>query len=226
MLPSETTGDLPELIGNEEGLYEGNLTRYFRVVFFKASNLNNPYHNFRHTLHVVWLCHKACRYYRKELTPRQMRNLLVAALFHDFDHPGHPHPNEEDPDRVNISIAVAGLQRHIEPADREFLPQIQALIEATHFPYKAGRTIDLPEEIIRDADMAQALNPVWIQQVVLGLAQEAGIAPLDILRMQPTFLGALTFNTQWARELFPQEGVEAKIDEARTLLRLLDGEPV
>jgi hypothetical protein len=26
-----------------------------------------------------------------------MRNLLIAALFHDFDHPGHPHPSENDP---------------------------------------------------------------------------------------------------------------------------------
>ena len=71
--------------------------------------------NFRHTLHVLWLCQKACRYYQKTLTPRQMRNLLIAALFHDFDHPGHPHPGEQDPDRINIRIAIAGLRRHITP---------------------------------------------------------------------------------------------------------------
>src|SRR5271168_1526660 len=63
------------------------------ILFYNSSNLNNPYHNFRHTLlHVLWLCEKACRYYQKTLAPRQMRNLLIAALFHDFDHPGHPHP--------------------------------------------------------------------------------------------------------------------------------------
>ena len=92
MQTSELTGDLPEIIGNEENLYEGNLILYFRILFYNSTNLKNPYHNFRHTLHVLWLCQKACRYYQKKLTPRQMRNLLIAALFHDFDHPGHPHP--------------------------------------------------------------------------------------------------------------------------------------
>ena len=56
MLTSEITGDLPEIIGNEENLYEGNLTLYFRILFYNSNNLNNPYHNFRHTLHVLWLC--------------------------------------------------------------------------------------------------------------------------------------------------------------------------
>src|SRR5215471_7864112 len=92
MLVSEVTGDVPKIIGNEECLYESDLTEYFRLLFFKSSNLYNPYHNFRHMLHVLWLCHKACRYYQNRLAPRQMRNLLITALFHDFDHPGHPHP--------------------------------------------------------------------------------------------------------------------------------------
>src|SRR5947209_20057627 len=87
MLHTEISGDIPEIIGNEEGLYEGDLTHYFRVLFFKAGNLTNPYHNLRHTLHVLWLCYKACRYYRDGLTPRRMRILLFAALFQDFDHP-------------------------------------------------------------------------------------------------------------------------------------------
>ena len=72
MLHSEITGDVPEIIRNEENLYEGDLIHYLRTLFFKARNLNNPYHNLRHTLHVLWLCHKACRYYQSELTPRQM----------------------------------------------------------------------------------------------------------------------------------------------------------
>ena len=41
----EISGDLPKIIGNEENLYEGNLIYYFRVLFFRANNLYNPYHN-------------------------------------------------------------------------------------------------------------------------------------------------------------------------------------
>jgi hypothetical protein len=226
MLASDVTGDLPGLIKNKEDLYEGDLTLYFQTIFFRSKNLNNPYHNFRHMLHVLWLCHKACRYYQSRLTPRQMRNLLVAALFHDFDHPGHPHPREKDPDRINISMAIAGLRQHISPGDRESLPEIEALIELTHYPYIVGNDeLGLLGKIIRDADLAQALSPVWIQQVVLGLAQEWGVKPLEVLRMQSSFLGGLSFYTRWARQLFPQELIQAKIDEAEELLQLLQTEP-
>ena len=109
MQTSEITGDLPMIIGNEEKLYEGNLIHYLQTLFYYGTNLQNPYHNFRHSLHVLWLCHGACRYYQQQLTPRQMRNLLIAALFHDFDHPGHSHPGAQDPDQINIEIALANL---------------------------------------------------------------------------------------------------------------------
>jgi hypothetical protein len=223
---SEVTGDLPKIIGNEERLYEWDLTYYFGILFFKSTNLRNPYHNFRHMLHVLWLCHKACRYYQNELTPRRMRNLLIAALFHDFDHPGHPHPGEDDPDRINIPIAIAGLRQYILPADRPFLAEIEALIEATHYPYKIGSDkLDLLGRIIRDADLAQALTSVWIQQVVIGLAQEWGMQPLEVLRGQASFLAGLSFHTCWARQLFPQELIRTKTEEAEALLQLLETEP-
>ena len=35
MLTSELTGDLPEIIGNEENLYEGNLILYFRITIIQ-----------------------------------------------------------------------------------------------------------------------------------------------------------------------------------------------
>jgi hypothetical protein len=82
-------------------------------------------------------------------------------LSHDFDHPGHPHPGEQDPDRKNIRIAIAGLRRHITAHDRASLPEIEALVEATHFPYKtAGEELDLLGKILRDADLTQVLSPV------------------------------------------------------------------
>ncbi len=71
-------------------------------------------------LHVTWLCYKAAEYYRDRLTKRQIRNLLIAALFHDFDHPGRPDSEADDPDGVNIGIAIAGLCRHIASEDRPF----------------------------------------------------------------------------------------------------------
>jgi hypothetical protein len=215
-------GDIPQIIENNRQLYEGDLKSYFRIVFLNSSNLSNPYHNFRHMLHILWLCHMACEYYRNELTPREMRTLLVAALFHDFDHPGHPHPGAEAPDGINIAVALAALRRHVEPADRAFLPDIEALIEATKFPYPiVEQELDLSAKIIRDADLSQALSPVWLQQVIIGLAREWQVTPLDVLKAQPTFLDDLRFNTEWAQQLFPRELIEQKIEEAQKLLRFL-----
>jgi hypothetical protein len=217
----EITGDIPRIVANEDRIYEGNLIAYLKVLFFEAQNLNNPYHNLRHTLHVTWLCYNAIRFYRKDLSPRHARNLLIAALFHDFDHPGHSHPGRNS-DWLNIEVAIAALRRHILPEDRDALPEIEALIRATEFPYKhPGSSLDLAGQILRDADLSQALNPAWIQQVVFGLAEEGELYPLDVLKAQRSFLGALRFNTEWARELFPPNLIEAKIAEAESLVRLL-----
>jgi hypothetical protein len=218
------TGDIPEIIGNDRGLYGGDLAGYFRTLIFHATNLTRPYHNLRHMLHVTWLCYQAAQFYRDRLTRRQIRDLLIAALFHDFDHPGHPHPGADDPDGVNIDRSIAAFRRHIAPEDRPFLPAIEALIEATHYPYAvAGEQLDLSGQIIRDADLAQSLSRVWIQQVVIGLARERRVSPLEILKMQPAFLAALSFNTEWARERFPACLITAKIAEAERLLALLEG---
>jgi len=51
-LETEISGDLPQIIANDEKLYEGDLIYYFQVLFLKANNLYNPYHNFRHMSHV------------------------------------------------------------------------------------------------------------------------------------------------------------------------------
>src|ERR1700724_4580418 len=124
-----------------------------------------------------------------------MRTLLIAALFHDFDHTGRPHRGDEDPDGINIEITISGLRRYLASDDRALMPEIEALIEATHFPYRVdSQKLDLLGKIIRDADLAQALSPVWIQQVVIGLAREAGVNPLAMLEAQSSFLATLRFN--------------------------------
>jgi hypothetical protein len=39
MLVSDVTGDLPKIIGNDERLYEDELTLYFRTLFFRSLKL-------------------------------------------------------------------------------------------------------------------------------------------------------------------------------------------
>jgi len=211
-------GDLPSILRNDEKLYEGNLVYYFKVAFNCAKNLQHPYHNFRHIFHVMWLCYSACQYYRNILTPRQMRNLLIAAIFHDFDHSGKPGHDE-----LNIAEAIKALEKHIAPEDRAHLADISYLIRMTEFPYKISSDgLELRALIIRDADLSQAFSVAWIQQIVFGLASEWEKKPADILKLQGGFLGSLKFHTKWAEEKFPDALTQEKINEAKELLTLLE----
>lgn len=211
-------GNLDKIIINEIGLYEGNLVRYFQIVFNNAKNLNLPYHNFRHMMHMVWLCHCACNFYLGTISPREMRNLLIAAMFHDFDHRG-----TIGDDDLNIQLAIRGLEKHILPEDLAHLRDIKTIIQATEYPNTTPSTeLDLLSQIIRDADSSQALNAAWIQEVIFGLAAEWKKPPIEILRVQESFHRNLKFNTEWAKQMWPQYYIEEKINEANNLLHILE----
>lgn len=214
-----TNGSIPSIVRNQANLYQGDLQFYFKIVFGKARNLGNPYHNFRHLFHVVWLCQKALQFYKDsgKITLLQGRILLIAAMFHDFDHPGRT-----GNDDLNIEVAIRGLRAHILPYDREILPLIEELILNTEFPHK-GKTEELPllGQIIRDADLSQALSVAWIQQIIFGLAEEMGKTPQEILAMQEGFLKSLHFTSEWAQNEFPPALLQEKITEVRELVALV-----
>ncbi len=210
-------GSLPSIIRNDDNLYEGNLNHYFKVIFFQAQNLEKPYHNFRHMFHALWLCYQACIYYRRELTVVEMRNLLIAIMFHDFDHPGL-----FGNDDLNIERSVRALEKHIAPEDRASLEDIKYLMRATEYPHTSpSESLSLSGKIIRDADVAQGFSTAWIQQVIFGLSSEWGKTPVDLLILQESFLRNLKFNTEWAQSMFPQSDIDAKIQESKELLALL-----
>lgn len=218
----QARGSLPGIALNQDGLYQGNLVRYFQVVFHLGQNNGNPYHNFRHSSHVFYMCYQACLFYADILSALQMRLLLIAALFHDFNHTG-----KAGDDWVNINLAIEGLREHLKGEDREHFEKIATLIRATKFPYESRtEDLELMAQIIRDADMSQALSPVWIQQTVFGLAEESGNkTPMEMLMLQPLFHEKLAFHTAWAKQEFPREHIEAKIAEARELIEVLTIDP-
>lgn len=213
----EIRGSIPEIIKNKRGIYEGNLVRYFRIVFLCAENLNNPYHNFRHMCHVLWMCYLACIFYSKVLTKCQIRNLLIASLFHDFNHTG-----KTGPDRVNIDRALTALRKHIDAEDTVESENIEALIKISEWPHTipTGK-LTLSGQILRDADYSQALNVSWVQEVIFGLAKEQEKTPTILLIDQPVFLRSLKFHTAWAQQMFPENLVQDKIDEAKEFLNIL-----
>lgn len=213
----EIKGNIPDVVKNTGKLYEGNLVQYLQIVFNYAENLKNPYHNFRHMCHVLWLCYRACDFYRDKLTPQQMRNLLIAALFHDFDHTG-----KYGPDIMNIKKAISGFVIHVLPEDKDSLGDIIKIIKNTEYPYTTpSEKLDIQGKIIRDTDISQALSVAWIQQVVFGLSQEWDKTPIEVLKIQVPFLNQIRFNTEWAKKEFPDELIASKITEAQELYNIL-----
>ena len=212
---------IPAILRNDEGYYEGDLRHYFKVLVFKAQNLKRAYHNLRHMLHVTWLVYQAIVWYAEcgaPLTPRQARNLLIAALFHDFDHSGLL-----GDDDLNLEKAVRGLRKNAAPEDQDHLNDIEAIMRPTEFPYQVpSEQLGLLAQILRDADMSQSFSVAWLQQVLVGLATEWDKTLLEILRMQKPFHERLQFHTTWAQNTFPPEVVAAKGGEAQEYLAILE----
>lgn len=209
--------NLPEIIKNIDGLYEGDLKHYFHVIMNSAKNLKAPYHNFRHMFHVVWLCYDACVFYREVMSQKQMRKLLIAAMFHDFDHPGR-----SGNDDLNIEIAIRGLRKNILDEDKMLLDEIESLIRSTQFPHIVpADQLTMLGAILRDADLSQGLSPVWVQEIIFGLSSEMCVSPIDVFKMQAGFFANLKFLTEWGKIKFPQSLIEEKIKESMGYLDLI-----
>jgi hypothetical protein len=221
---SNIRGSLPEIIRNDKNVYEGDLRYYFQILWEYAKNLNHPYHNFRHILHVTYAVYRMCEHYvgLGLITPLQARFALIAALFHDFDHTGKP-----GPDSVNTARAIAGLHRHVLDEDRPYLGKMDGMIRDMEFPHQLpSASLSLLHRMLRDADMVQALDPVWLQEVVFGLAKERDVPPFEVLRQQVDFLQKLEFHTGWAQKHYPRSMIENKIAEAQALIDILQNSPV
>jgi len=207
---------ITEIIKNNEGLYEGDLKHYYKIIF-TAPNVNNPYHNFRHMIHVLYQSYEAARYckYDEIFGARKFRAFLIAALFHDFGHSG-----QMGNDAQEIATALKGVEEYILEEDRDLLPLISELITFTEYPY-VNTVIPLGSEILRDADMSQTFSDVWMQQIVFGLAQEQNISPVESLKAQVNFLLSIRFHSPWGKEVLARQ-VGERIREIREFVSLLN----
>lgn len=216
---------LPNLISvvrNDHGLYRGNLIPYFAIIWNSATNLDNPYHNFRHPMYATQLCYDACDYYSDELSQEKMRVLMIAEMFHDFDHTG-----KNVDDDINITKAILGIRKYILPEDAPSLSDIEYHIKMTQFPPSIPtEKLGLRVQIMRDADLCQVFEPDWMQQVVIGLAAEKGVTPTQMLSMQEEFLlERLRLHTEWAQERFPRGMIKRRVAEVREYLKWLEIKP-
>ncbi|MDO8582783.1 MAG: HD domain-containing protein [bacterium] len=209
---------IPFIIRNEDGIFSGSTLEPYLKALFKSTGVNNPYHDLRHSLHVMRSAYLAARYHSDELTPLQIRHIVIAGITHDLNHSGRAKPGY---DSLEILRAVFALEKCVTEEDRQYLPEIGALISATQFPPAKKEGWSLSEMILQDADMTQTFGVAWVQQVAVGLAMEWDMTPFQILQNQKGFLSSLQWKTEWAKQSFPPRVVQARIDEAEMYVAML-----
>ncbi len=209
--------NVADMIEDTRGLLTGDLRYYFKIIFFKANNLYNPYHNFRHMFHVAWLCYDACNFYKEKLSARERRNLMIAALFHDFNYDAKIRLDAKE-----IEIAVKNLKKFVHGDDKKEVDNISRLIKATQYPHNEKIDVDLPVQIIQDADLAQVFSTSWLQQIIFGLGKEKHVTQYDMLLGQKKFIKSLRFGTEWAKRRFSREVMNEKITEVERMIKLLN----
>lgn len=127
--------------------------KYARSLLDEEVIRTRPFHNLKHTLHVVSICDKVASFYN--LPPEERNALLTAAWFHDLGyHKGNAEHEQESRRMATAFLLAFGL-----PA--EFCHTVEQIILATRLP---SNPTSLLQEILCDADLhhlAAADYPVW-----------------------------------------------------------------
>jgi 5'-deoxynucleotidase YfbR-like HD superfamily hydrolase len=109
-----------------------------------------PYHNTSHMLYMAWLADEFFQAHSSEAQSTcNERAMIVAALFHDFDHSGG-----NEPDSVNIDRAVAAWHTAYEKLQPKYMDPrlVEMFIRVTQYPY-VGEAKTLEAKCLRDADL-------------------------------------------------------------------------
>lgn len=140
------------------------------LMYIVNSNQSNylPYHNLRHTLNVFECCYDIySKYFNYDVPYKACRDLLIAALFHDFNHSGGLLE-----DSINVQIAILNMKNHFKGIlNEEHIDAIGDILNATKYPYENDEFLTIRQMVIRDADLAQAASSDFIY-FVCGLFEE------------------------------------------------------
>lgn len=190
--------------------------------FIVKNNKSNlaPYHNLNHMLAVVKHCHDAMEYMNMlDDINDYVEVFLLSALFHDYNHS----MGRRD-DSFNVSEAKKGLEEFINkeaPSLIYYLKFMNNVIDATQYPYIIEeKDLNVYQEIIRDADLMQILEPDWITHVILGLCEEMHYPLKDLMVGERNFLRNMKFHSPYGKMMQEKFGKEVW-DDFKKLENLL-----
>ena len=189
----------------EEVFKQLKITSYLQLWQTYCPREESHYHGTAHTQQVVLNAYEGSAW--AQLSHRETKALVVAALFHDAMH---------DPsfryDASNISNAKAKLKAlHREAPDHERLSDEQLAIallaiDTTKYPYDAGRVMEVTSQVLRDADhMAVYLeNDEAYLQLMLGLFKEARyknylLTGREFLQSQQKYYSSREWASRWGQ---------------------------
>lgn len=161
-----------------------------------------PYHNQAHLFTVTKWCGRLAG--MLGLSVEEERPLILAAIFHDFDHSGGKLEDSE-----NIERAVAGLNKFcdihfVSNSTRDAATQI---IRVTEYPF-IHEPQTTAQKIIRDADLLQSIEPNFEEVLVEGLRKELEVkfqrklSRSEFCEKQVEFLQGVKFYTTQAEVIF------------------------
>jgi hypothetical protein len=181
------------------------LSKAFKYIVENNDSNYAPYHNINHLLTVTKYVYYALEFEELLEQENDVKNMLIAAIFHDFNHSAG-----KKKDAANIADAKAGIKEFVEKEDIKVdIDFIDKVLDAPEYPY-AIESKDLNEfqAIIRDADLTQVFESNWIYQNIFGLSKELNMTPVEFMKGQRKFLESVKFNTAYgeylAKEKWPQ----------------------
>lgn len=143
--------------------YDLAIARDFIIEFNKGRNLR--YHNTEHCFTVARLCHNLASLDSCYFTDWEMKMMIAAAMFHDFDHTGR------DPDSRNIELAVSGMRHFFADSSETDKTVMEELIRVTEYPFVREPTSNM-QRVIRDADLLHVYEPNHVETSIYGLRYE------------------------------------------------------
>ncbi|MFW6225637.1 MAG: hypothetical protein ACOC3V_01595 [bacterium] len=174
----------------------------FKYIINNNIGAYNPYHSTFHLIDVFTKCMEISHVYK--LPEKDILELGLAALFHDFNHSGGRLKDYE-----NIELALTAFNifynDNIDKFNSLNKDNIIELIKITEYPHKR-KPSNVKEMILIDSDMIQCYNKNWFLNVITGfLMKEIGMDIKDAINNQIKYIKGVNYYTEYANSIHTKE---------------------
>lgn len=195
-----------------------------KYIIDNSQSIFKPYHNLNHNITVTVFSNYIG--VREGLPKKEMVELLLAAIFHDFNHSGG-----EKKDTENIKAAKKGVKDFLKETGISDIDidNVFNIIDATEYPYVIPNDkLSTQQKIIRDADLCQLFENQRLQMNYLGLGKESNTDMGTQIKNQDKFISTIKFNTKAAKDLFSknQRVIKEELNYLKSILTNKDDNDV